>query len=142
MYETMVYWETAPFDESVSVSLRDFTQMWRAAEKLVYSRTLQSASSARTRIETSFDAETIRLLKKTSGRDLTVGGTELAGQAIEAQLVDEVQLFVAPVVVGGGKSWLPKSVHLNLELLDSRVFGSGFVFLRYRPARAGEGSSP
>ena len=142
MYETMVYWETAPLDESVSVFLRDFTQMWQAAEKAVYSRTLASVSSARTRIERSFDIEDIRRLKATASHDLSVGGADLARQAIGAELVDELQLFVVPVVVGGGKPWLPKNVHLNLGLLDSHHFASGVVFLRYRPEIGEAGLSP
>lgn len=140
MYETMVSWEAAPLDESVPVAVRDFTRMWQAAEKVVYSRTLQSASSARTRIERSFDAEAIRRLKVTTSNDLTVGGADLARQAIKAELVDELQLFVVPVVVGGGKAWLPKNLHLNLELLDARHFASGVVFLRYRPQLGAAGS--
>ena len=132
MYETMVYWETAPLDESVPVFLREFTQMWQAAEKAVYSQTLASVSSARTRIERSFDTEDIRRLKVTTSHDLTVGGADLARQAIGAELVDELQLFVVPVVLGGGKPWLPKNMHLNLGLLDSHRFASGVVFLRYR----------
>jgi dihydrofolate reductase len=131
--------ETAPSDESVPGVLRDFTQMWGAAEKVVYSRTLDSVSSARTRIEPSFDAEAVRRLKVTTSRDLTVGGADLAGQALPAELVDELQLIVVPIVVGGGKAWLPKSLHLNLELLDSRHFANGVVLLRYRPAPGGAG---
>jgi dihydrofolate reductase len=141
MYESMVYWETAPSDDSVPRVLRDFTKMWQAAEKVVYSRTLESVSSARTRIERSFDGEDIRRLKLTSSHDLTVGGADLAGQAIGAELVDELQLFVVPVVVGGGRAWLPKSLHLNLELLEFHHFASGVVFLRYRPELGGDGSS-
>ncbi len=134
MYETMLYWETAPLDESVPAFLREFTQLWQAAEKVVYSRTLESARSARTRIEQHFDAEEIRKFKATFSRDVTVGGAELARQAIESGLVDEFQLFVVPVVVGAGKAWLPSRPRLDLELLDVRRFVSGVVFLRYRPA--------
>lgn len=141
MYETMVYWETAPSDESVPVVLRDFTQMWRASEKVVCSRTLESVSSARTRIERSFDIEAVRRLKVTASDDLTVGGADLARQAIGAELVDELQLFIVPAVVGGGQSWLPENAHLNLGLLDSRRFASGVVFLRYRPEPGEAGSS-
>src|SRR5690242_13413273 len=107
MYETMVYWETAPLDASQSAAERDFTEIWRSAEKIVYSRTLAAVSSARTRVEGAFEAAAVRGLKETSGGDLSVGGAELAGQALAADLVDELQLFVVPVVVGGGKSWLP-----------------------------------
>ncbi|MGO8956556.1 MAG: dihydrofolate reductase family protein [Streptosporangiaceae bacterium] len=142
MYETMRYWETAPVDESVPAALQDFTEIWQGAEKVVYSRTLDAVSSARTRIARGFDSQEIRHLKMTASRDLTVAGANLASQAIESGLVDEFQLFVVPVVVGGGKPWLPRRLRLNLELLDSRRFASGVVFLRYRPAHGGELSSP
>jgi dihydrofolate reductase len=133
MYETMLYWEKAHLEESAPESFRDFTRIWQAAEKVVYSRTLQTPSSARTRIEREFRPEAVRALKSTTSRDLNVSGSELAGQAIGAGLVDEIQQFVAPVVVGGGKPWLPKAVRLNLELLDCTRFASGFVYLRYQP---------
>jgi dihydrofolate reductase len=125
MYDTMLYWEDSPLDESVPVPLRDFGQIWRAAEKIVYSRTLASVSSARTRTEPRFDAAATRRLKARSSHDLTVGGADLAGQTIEAGLVDELQLFVVPVVVGGGKSWLPRDVRFDLVLLESRQFANG-----------------
>jgi dihydrofolate reductase len=134
MYETMAYWETAPLDEEVPASDREFTRIWKAASKLVYSRTLETVTSARTRIERQFDADAVRQLKQSGTRDLTVGGADLAGQAIEAGLVDELQLLVVPVVVGGGKAWLPAKVHLDLELLETRRFANGVVFLRYRVA--------
>jgi dihydrofolate reductase len=140
MYETMVYWETAPADESVPVPLRDFAGIWQAAEKVVYSRTLEKASSARTRIERNFDAEQIRRLKAASSKDLTVGGAGLAHQALRAELVDELQLFVIPVIVGGGRAWLPKSLRVTLELLECHPFSHGAVFLRYRPELGGGGS--
>jgi len=140
MYETMRYWETALVDENVPAFIRDFAEIWQGAEKVVYSRTLDAVISARTRIERGFDSEEIRHLKMTASRDLTVAGANLASQAIESGLVDELQLFVVPVAVGGGKPWLPRRQPLNLELLDSRTFASGIVFLRYRPA--GQISSP
>ena len=130
----MAYWETAPLDGSVPVVLRDFTRIWRAAEKVVYSRVLESVSSTKTRIERRFDAHEVRHLKSTSGRSVSVGGAGLAGQAIESGLVDGLHLLVVPVVVGGGKAWLPKRLRLDLELLDTRRLASGAVFLRYRPA--------
>jgi dihydrofolate reductase len=133
MYETMRYWESAPRDDSVPSVLRDFTEMWQAAEKIVYSRTLESVSSARTRIERRFDSEAIRRWKVTSSEDLTVGGADLARQALAADLVDELQLFVVPAIVGGGKPWLAQGLNLKLHLLDSHRFASGVVFLRYRP---------
>jgi dihydrofolate reductase len=132
MYETMLFWETAPTDGDQSPANRDFAQIWRAAEKVVYSRTLQSASSARTRIEHDFVPGAIRQLKESSPADITVGGAELAGQAIADGLVDECQLLLGPVLVGGGKRALPANVHAQLELLDERRFGSGVIYLRYR----------
>jgi dihydrofolate reductase len=130
MYETMLYWETVSTD--VSPVARDFTGIWRRAEKIVFSRTLGSVSSARTSIEPSFEPEAIRRHKARAGLDMTVGGAELAGQAIVAGLVDELQLFVVPVVVGGGKRWLPGGVRLNLELVDTHRFASGMTYARYR----------
>jgi dihydrofolate reductase len=141
MYETMVYWETVSVDASTPPFLREFIQMWRAAEKVVYSRTLESASSAKTRIERNFDAEAVLRLKSTSRQDLTVSGAELAGQALGLGLVDEIQQFVVPVILGGGKAWLPRSLFLHLELLESSRFASGVVFLRYRPRSGGQYTS-
>jgi dihydrofolate reductase len=132
MYEVMVYWETAHTLADQPPFSRDFAEIWQAADKIVYSRTLETAGSARTRIERDFDPETVRQLKASAERDITVGGPDLAAQAIEAGLVDEFQLFVAPVVVGGGKRALPDNVRLKLELLDERRFGSGVVYLHYR----------
>jgi dihydrofolate reductase len=130
MYETMMFWETAGTNR-LGVS-RDFAEIWRAAEKIVYSRTLRTAPTARTRIERVFDADAIRRLKETSGHDLTIGGAELAGKAIAEGLVDECHLLLGPVVVGGGKRALPSNVRAELELLDERRFGSGVVHLHYR----------
>jgi dihydrofolate reductase len=129
MYEVMIAWETLQGDQPPYI--RDFAEIWRAADKIVYSRTLESVSSARTRIEREFEPEAIRQLKATAGRDLTVAGPELAAHAFIAGLVDECQLFVAPIVVGGGKQSLPDDVRLELELLDERRFGNGMVHLRY-----------
>jgi len=135
MFETMRYWDSNPTDESVPAFVRDFTQIWRKADKIVYSRTLGAVPTPRTRVERSFDPIQVRALKATAGHDLTVAGADLAGQALAWQLVDELHLFVVPVVVGGGKAWLPKRLHLDLELLEARPVASGFVFLRYRPVR-------
>jgi dihydrofolate reductase len=132
MYETMVYWETAHTLPDQSAIEQDFTAIWQAADKVVYSRTLETVSSARTRIERAFDPQAVRQMKAQAERDLTVGGPELAAQAINAGLVDELQLFLTPVVVGGGKRSLPPGVRLTLELLDQRRFGSGVVYLQYR----------
>ena len=131
MYEVMAYWETAHTLADAPAPIRDFTTIWQAAEKVVYSRTLETVSSARTRIERDFDPAAIRQMKAVAGRDLTVAGPDLAGQAIKAGLVDEYHLFVTPIVVGGGKAVLPNDVRLRLELLDERRFGSGVVYLRY-----------
>jgi dihydrofolate reductase len=129
MYETMVYWET---DDDQAPVARDFAEIWRAAEKVVYSRTLPTVSSARTRIERELVPEALRRLKETSDTDITVGGAELAGQAIAMGLVDECSLFLTPIIVGGGKRALPGNVRARLELLDERRFRSGVVYLRYR----------
>ena|SRR5207253_6305890 len=138
MYEVMVYWEAEPPADQPQF-VRDFAEIWRSADKIVYSKTLQTVSSARTRIERDFDPESVRQMKATAGRDLTVGGPDLADQAIRAGLVDEFQLFVAPVVIGGGKQSLPNDVRLDLELVDERRFASGVVHLRYRTSTSGDG---
>jgi dihydrofolate reductase len=132
MYEVMVYWETAHTLPDQAPVIQDFAEIWQAADKVVYSKTLETAASARTRIERDFDAESIRRLKASAGRDITVGGPGLAAQAIEAGLVDELQLFVTPIVVGGGNAFLPKDVSVKLDLLDERSFGNGVVYLNYR----------
>lgn len=134
MYETMRYWETAhtlPGQRPVSL---DFARIWQAADKIVYSTTLQTADTARTRVERDFDPDQVRKLKEAAGRDLTVGGPHLAAQAIAAGLVDEYQLFLVPAVVGGGTRALPDRVRLDLALADERRFGNGTVYLRYHPA--------
>jgi dihydrofolate reductase len=131
MYEVMVYWETIELADQPPF-IRDFAEIWRAADKVVYSTTLETVSSARTRLEREFDADAVRRLKAAAGRDLTVGGPELAARAFRAGLVDELHLFVAPVVVGGGKKALPGEVRLKLELVDERRFRNGTVHLRYR----------
>jgi dihydrofolate reductase len=133
MYETMVYWETAHFLDGQTHLEQDFAAIWQAADKIVYSKTLESVSSARTRIERDFDVQAVRQIKAAAGRDLTVGGPNLAGQAIKAGLVDEFHLFVTPVLVGGGKQSLPNNVLLRLRLLDVRRFGNGVVHLHYCP---------
>ncbi len=129
MYETMVYWET---DEDRPPVFQEYAEIWRAAEKVVYSRTLQTVSSERTRIEREFDAAAITRLKESSRSDIAIGGAELAGQAIAEGLIDECHLFLGPVLVGGGKRALPAGAHAELELLDERRFRSGVVYLRYR----------
>jgi dihydrofolate reductase len=131
MYEVMAYWETADTTGDQPPFFRDYAEIWKAAEKIVYSRTLAEVSSARTRIEREFDIDAIRQLKATADSDISVGGPDLAAQAIEAGLVDELHLFLAPVVVGGGKPSLPDKVRLELELLDERRFANGVVHLHY-----------
>jgi dihydrofolate reductase len=132
LYELMAVWETDPAAAAQSPGTREFAQIWQAADKVVYSRTLQAAATTRTRVERDFDPQAVRHLKAAAERDFTVGGPDLGAQALTAGLVDEVQLFVWPVVVGGGKPFLPSRVRLQLELLDERRFGSGVVYLRYR----------
>jgi dihydrofolate reductase len=129
LYEVMAGWETAPAAQPPV--MRDFAELWQAAEKIVYSTTLATVVTARTRIERRFDPEAVRRLKAAADRDLTVGGPDLAGQALRAGLVDELHLFVAPVLVGGGTRSLPAGARPRLELPDERAFGSGVVHLHY-----------
>lgn len=136
MYETMVYWESAHTIEEPTC-VRDFQKLWQAATKIVYSTSMETASSNKTRIEREFDPRVIQEMKAASERDITVGGPDLAAQAFKAGLVDECQLFLTPVVVGGGKPSLPNNVGLQLELLRERRFRSGVVFLHYRTSVAG-----
>jgi riboflavin biosynthesis pyrimidine reductase len=132
MYQVMAVWDAEQMAANQSPVVQDFARIWRAADKVVYSHTLATPSSARTRIERQFDPAAVRHMKARAGRDISVGGPELAGQAIRAGLVDEYHLFVTPVVVGGGTRSLPADVRLTLELLDERRFGSGVVHLHYR----------
>jgi dihydrofolate reductase len=133
MYETMVYWETPPNLAEQPSYVQDFAKIWQRADKVAYSRSLQAVSSTKTRIEREFDPEAIQHLKATQGSDLSVGGAELAAQAIEAGLVDEYHLFLVPVIVGGGKRAFPDNgVRVNLDLLDERRFRDGTAYLHYR----------
>jgi len=132
MYEVMAYWETAHTVPDQPPFILDYAQIWRAADKVVYSATLETVSSARTRIEREFDPDAVRQMKATAERDISVGGPTLAARAIAAGLVDELHLFVAPVVVGGGTRSLPDDVRWDLDLTDERRFGNGVVYLRYR----------
>jgi dihydrofolate reductase len=133
MYETMVVWETPEaMGDDLPPHVRDFSDVWRAAEKIVFSRTLERVSSARTRIEREFDPEAVRALKAAADHDVLIGGPGLAGEAFRAGLVDECNLFLAPVVIGAGKRALPDDVRLDLELVDERRFGNGMVHLRLR----------
>ncbi len=137
MYETMMVWETdAGFAADSPITL-DFSQMWQAANKIVYSTTLSAPSTRRTLIVRTFDPQAVRQLKSSSGQPLAIGGPNLAAEAFRWGLVDEVQLFLSPVSVGGGKPALPKDLRLDLELLEQRRFAGGSVYLHYRtrPAR-------
>ncbi|WP_022887812.1 dihydrofolate reductase family protein [Agromyces italicus] len=132
MYETMVFWETVRDDPEVPPHIVQYANDWRAAEKIVYSRTLESVSSGRTSIERSFDPDAVRRLKAEADHDLSVDGPELAAQAIRAGLVDEYHLFITTSVVGGGKRFFPDGVRLDLELVEQRSFPSGLISARYR----------
>ena len=132
LYETMVGWETDPTLADQLPVMRDFAEIWQAADKIVYSKTLTGVSTIRTQIERDFDPEAVRQMKALAGPDLIVGGPELAAQAFRAGLVEECHLFVAPIVVGGGKRSLPNDVRLKLELLDERRFSHGMIYLHYR----------
>ena len=131
MYDVMRYWETAPTDAGQPPVVRDYARIWQAADKVVYSKTLATASTARTRVEKDFDTEAVRRMKATASRDLSVGGPHLAAQAIKAALVDEMHLFVVPIVVGGGTRALPEHVRVKLRLLDERRFAGGVIHLHY-----------
>ena len=128
----MVAWETMHRVADQPSSVRDYARIWRAADKIVYSRTLETVSSARTRIERDFDPAAVRQMKASAERDISVGGPRLAAQAIKAELVDEYHLFLAPIVVGGGNPSFPNNVRLMLELVNERRFGNGMVHLHYR----------
>jgi dihydrofolate reductase len=134
MYETMRYWETADAVAGRRPVSLDFARIWQAADKVVYSTTLQAPATAKTRIERDFDPDQVRKLKEAVGSDLTVGGAQLGAQAIAAGLVDEYQLFIVPAVVGGGTRALPGQVRLNLALAQEHRFRGGVIYLCYRPA--------
>jgi dihydrofolate reductase len=131
MYEFMVPWETWEL-EGESPEIVDWATLWRGLDKIVYSRTLEEPRTARTRIEREFDPVAVRSLKASASRDVSIGGPELAGQAIRAGLVDELHLFMSPIVVGGGTAALPDGARWDLELVAERRFGNGVVFLHYR----------
>ncbi len=138
MYETMMVWETDPNLAEESPLRRDFAESWQAANKIVYSRTLETISTRKTQLEQTFDPEAIRKLKAAGEHDILIGGPELAAHAFRAGLIDECHLFLIPILVGGGKSALPDNVRLELELLAERSFPNGTVYVRYRtrPGRA------
>lgn len=132
MYETMTAWETDASLAAVSPIMRDFAEIWQAANKIVYSKTLETVSTRKTQIERDFNPEAIRQLKIAAKHEIAIGGPNLAAHAFRAGLIDEYHLFVVPIVVGGGKKSLPDNIHLELTLLDERHFDSGIVFLRYQ----------
>ena len=131
MYEMMVVWETDPNLAAVSPLTRDFAQIWQAADKIVFSKTLEAVLTNKTRIERDFDLDMIRQLKASAGHDILIGGPDLAAHAFRSGLIDECHLFLVPILVGGGKRFIPNNIHLELELLEERSFGNGMVFLRY-----------
>ncbi len=135
MYEVMAGWDSAELLADQPPAGVDFARIWQAADKVVYSTTLAGPSSARTRIERTFEPDAVREMKANAQRDITVGGPGLAAHAIKAGLVDELQLFVVPVVVGAGTRSLPDDVRVDLELLEERRFGGGVVYLHYRTRR-------
>ena len=134
LYETMRAWQTVPEDEGQD-EMRDFGQVWRSADKVVYSSTLSDVSTPRTRLEHDFDPATVRALVDDADRDVSVGGATLAATALRAGIVDELHQFLHPVVVGGGTPYLPAGVRLDLELLDERRFAGGVVHLHHRVVR-------
>jgi dihydrofolate reductase len=131
LYEAMTGWETDPTLAAHSAVTRDFADQWQQAEKIVYSTTLQQVSTGKTRIEQTFNPDAVRHVKATAGHDLTVGGPGLAAHAVRAGLVDEYQLFLAPIATGGGKRFFPNGARIKLDLVEERRFGNGMVYLRY-----------
>src|SRR5690242_8547003 len=132
MYETMSVWETDSSLAAQSDLRADFAEVWKAADKIVYSTTLDAVTTATTRIERRFDPDAVREMKAAAGRDLMVGGPNLAAHAFRAGLVDEYYLFIGPVVLGRGKPSLPSDLHAELELVEERPFDNGVLYVRYR----------
>lgn len=135
LYETMMVWETDPSFADAAPVYRDFAETWQAAEKIVYSTTLTEPSTRKTRIERVFDPEAVRQLKTSARQDILIGGANLAAAAFRAGLIDGCQLFLSPIIIGGGKPALPSHIRLELELLEERRFHNGVVYLRYRTKR-------
>jgi dihydrofolate reductase len=131
LYETMAGWESLGTQKSEPAVVREYGDVWRSADKLVYSATLDSVKTARTRLERRFDPAAVQALKSGADAPLSIGGATLAATALRAGLVDELRLYVAPVVVGGGTPWLPEGLRLRLQLLDEHRFASGMSYLRY-----------
>jgi len=142
MYETMAAWETEPALATATPVTADFAKIWQAADKVVYSTTLDRPVTARTRIERSFDPDAVRDLKASADRDLGIGGADLAAQALQSGLVDELDIVLAPAVVGGGKRAIPDGVRLGLELVDQRRFPGGMAYLSYRVTGPGPARTP
>jgi dihydrofolate reductase len=132
LYETMMGWETDLGLAALPPIYRDFAEIWKAADKIVYSRTLEAVSTRRTRIERNFDPEAIKQLKAAVNHDILIGGPDLAAHAFRSGLIDECHLFLTPIIVGGGKQSLPDKVRLELNLLEERRFGNGMVHLHYQ----------
>jgi dihydrofolate reductase len=132
MYEVMAFWETAHTLPDEPLLIKDYAEIWQAADKVVYSRSLDAVTTARTRLEREFDPEAVRQMKARAGSDISVGGPHLAAEAIKAGLVDEYHLFVTPILVGGGNRALPDDIRVKFELVDERRFGNGTVHLHYR----------
>lgn len=132
MYEMMAVWETDPGLAAGPAVIRDFAEIWQAADKVVFSRTLRAATTIKTRIERNFDPEAIRHLKATTARDIAIGGPDLAAHAFRAGLVDQCHVYLSPIIVGGGKRGLPEGLRLKLELIENRRFHNGVVFLGYQ----------
>jgi dihydrofolate reductase len=132
MYEVMSAWETMDVDEGEPPELRDYAQLWRATDKVVYSRTLEAVTTSRTRLERTFDPAAVRALVDASADDVSIGGADLAAAAIRAGIVDEWHQYLSPVIIGGGTHWLPRGVRVDLELVDERRFANGVVQLHYR----------
>jgi dihydrofolate reductase len=132
IYETMKVWQTPEVIPGLTPASMEFARIWQAAEKIVYSKTLETVSTPKTRLEREFDPQAVRSLKAQLPHNISVDGMNLAAQMIRAGLVDEYELLVIPFLLGGGKRVLPGDVRLRLELLDERRFGNGWVYLRYR----------
>ncbi len=137
MYEVLSVWETMDTGPEQPAAIRDYAEIWRSAEKVVYSRTLAAVTTSRTRLEHDFEPDAVREIKAVADRDLSVGGPGLAAEALRAGLVDDLQLFLNPILVGGGTPALPDEVRADLELLAERRFGGGVVFLHYRVGTGG-----
>lgn len=131
-YETMAVWQTPDVIPGLTSAMMDFAPIWQAADKVVYSRSLETVSTPHTRLEREFNPQAVRYLKAQLPHDITVAGPNLAEQAVRAGLVDEIQLLVTPVILGGGTPVLPRSMGVKLDLVDERRVGNGWVYLRYR----------